>query len=525
MPSDRHTDSGIEVPVFATDTGPHELGSPGEFPFTRGVRADGYRSRPWTMRQYAGFASAEETNGRFHLLLERGQTGLSVAFDLPTQLGLDSDDPRAAGEVGRTGVGIDSVEDMARLFDGIPLGDGVSTSMTINAPASMMLLLYELVGTGQGAAAGDLRGTIQNDILKEYCARGNYIFPPRPSMRLTTDTFRYASARLPRFNTISISGYHIREAGSTAVQELAFTLANGIAYVEAAIAAGLAVDDFAARLSFFFNAHNDVFQEIAKFRAARRLWAHIMRDRFGALEPRSQALRFHAQTGGSTLTAQQPEVNIVRVALQAFSAVAGGAQSLHTNGFDEALALPTEHSATLALRTQQVLAFEAGTTATTDPFGGSYYIEMLTDELEAGARALIDEIDAMGGAVAAIESGAVQDRIEEAAFAYQRGIEDGSLVVVGVNRYQDAGRAEPELHRLDPAAEQRQADRTREFRAGRNPEAAAARLAAVRAAAVASDVNLLEPMRSALAERCTIGEICDVLREEWGTYDALIAGR
>jgi len=524
VPSDRRTDSGIAVPVVATDSGPHDLGLPGEFPFTRGARADGYRSRPWTMRQYAGFASAEETNGRFRLLLERGQTGLSVAFDLPTQLGLDSDDPRAAGEVGRTGVGIDSVEDMARLFDGIPLGEGVSTSMTINAPASLLLLLYELVGTGQGADPSDLRGTIQNDILKEYCARGNYIFPPRPSMRLTTDTFRYASARLPRFNTISISGYHIREAGSTAVQELAFTLANGIAYVEAAIAAGLAVDDFAARLSFFFNAHNDVFQEIAKFRAARRLWAHIMRDRFGALDPRSQALRFHAQTGGSTLTAQQPEVNIVRVALQAFSAVAGGCQSLHTNGFDEALALPTEHSATLALRTQQVLAFEAGTTATTDPFGGSYYIEMLTDELERGAQALIAEIDGMGGAVAAIESGAMQDRIEEAAFAYQRGIEDGSVVVVGVNRYQDAGRVEPELHRLDPAAERRQAERTQAFRAGRNADEAAARLAEVRAAAVASDVNLLDPMRAALAGRCTIGEICEVLREEWGTHDALIAG-
>jgi methylmalonyl-CoA mutase N-terminal domain/subunit len=524
VPSDRRTDSGIAVPIVAADTGPHDLGLPGEFPFTRGVRADGYRTRPWTMRQYAGFASAEETNERFRLLLARGQTGLSVAFDLPTQLGLDSDDPRAAGEVGRTGVGIDSVDDMARLFDGIPLGEGVSTSMTINAPASLLLLLYELVGTGQGVDPADLRGTIQNDILKEYCARGNYIFPPRPSMRLTTDTFRYAAGRLPRFNTISISGYHIREAGSTAVQELAFTLADGIAYVEAAIAAGLEVDDFAARLSFFFNAHNDVFQEIAKFRAARRLWAHIMRDRFGAKDPRSQALRFHAQTGGSTLTAQQPEVNIVRVALQAFSAVAGGCQSLHTNGFDEALALPTEHSATLALRTQQVLAFEAGTTATTDPFGGSYYIEMLTDELERGARALIDEIDEMGGAVAAIESGAMQDRIEEAAYAYQRGIEDGSVVVVGVNRYRDTGRVEPELHRLDPAAERRQAERTQAFRAGRNPDEAAARLADVRAAAVASDANLLEPMRAALAARCTIGEICEVLREEWGTYDALLAG-
>jgi methylmalonyl-CoA mutase N-terminal domain/subunit len=522
MPTDRATDSGIPVPLVASDNGPHELGEPGEFPFTRGVRGDGYRSRTWTMRQYAGFASAEETNERFRLLLDRGQTGLSVAFDLPTQLGLDSDDPRAAGEVGRTGVGIDSLADMERLFDGIPLGEGVSTSMTINAPASLLLLLYELVGTGQGAAACDLRGTIQNDILKEYCARGNYIFPPRPSMRLTTDTFRYASARLPRFNTISISGYHIREAGSTAVQELAFTLANGIAYVEAAIAAGLKVDEFAARLSFFFNAHNDVFQEIAKFRAARRLWAHIMRDRFGAEDPRSQALRFHAQTGGSTLTAQQPEVNVVRVALQAFSAVAGGCQSLHTNGYDEALALPTEHSATLALRTQQVLANEAGTTASADPFGGSYYIEFLTDELERRARELIEEIDGMGGAVTAIETGAVQDRIEEAAFAYQRGIEDGTVVVVGVNRFQDQGAVEPELHRLDPGLEARQAERTQAVRAGRDQTAATARLAEVRAAAT-SERNLLEPMRDALEAHCTIGEICEVLRAEWGTYDALQA--
>ena len=470
------------------------------------------------MRQYAGFASAEETNGRFRLLLERGQTGLSVAFDLPTQLGLDSDDPRAAGEVGRTGVGIDSVEDMARLFDGIPLGEGVSTSMTINAPASLLLLLYELVGTGQGADPGDLRGTIQNDILKEYCARGNYIFPPRPSMRLTTDTFRYASARLPRFNTISISGYHIREAGSTAVQELAFTLANGIAYVEAAIAAGLQVDDFAARLSFFFNAHNDVFQEIAKFRAARRLWAHIMRDRFGALDPRSQALRFHAQTGGSTLTAQQPEVNIVRVALQAFSAVAGGCQSLHTNGFDEALALPTEHSATLALRTQQVLAFEAGTTATTDPFGGSYYIEMLTDELER-RRAGADRGDRRH------RRRRGRDRDRRDAGPHRGG--GVRLPARHRGRLGGRGRREPlpgpgpgRARAAPPRPGRRGAAGGAHAGVARGPQRRTRRqpgwpTCAPRA--VASDVNLLEPMRAALAARCTIGEICEVLREEWGT--------
>jgi methylmalonyl-CoA mutase N-terminal domain/subunit len=500
-------------------TEPH-LPDAGTFPYVRGIRADGYRSRLWTMRQYAGFASAEETNERFRLLLDRGQTGLSVAFDLPTQLGLDSDAALAAGEVGRTGVAIDTLDDMARLFAGISLGGGVSTSMTINAPASLLLLAYELVGEAQGVPADDLRGTIQNDVLKEYAARGNYIFPPRPSMRLTTDTFRYASERLPRFNTISISGYHVREAGSTAVQELAFTLANGIAYVEAAIAAGLPVDSFASRLSFFFNAHNDVFCEVAKFRAARRMWARIMRDRFGARDERSLMLRFHAQTGGSTLTAQQPEVNLVRVALQAFSAVAGGAQSLHTNGFDEALALPTEHAATLALRTQQVLAHESGVVAVPDPFGGSFHVEALTDELERGATALIEEIDRLGGSVVAIETGVMQGHIEEAAYRYQRGIEDGSIVVVGVNRYVDEDEVAPELHRLDPASEARQVARTVAVRSARNAELAASTLVVVRDAARTSDVNLLPPMRAALAARCTIGEICDVLRAEWGTFDA-----
>src|SRR5256712_1491852 len=412
---DERSESGIELkPLYAAEDAPHPLERPGEYPFTRGPYRDMYRGRPWTIRQYAGFASAEETNQRFRYLLERGQTGLSVAFDLPTQLGYDSDDPRAVGEVGRTGVAIDSLADMELLFDGIPLGE-VSTSMTINAPAALLLLLYELVAEGQGVAGERLRGTVQNDILKEYCARGNYIFPPRPSMRITTDLFAYCAERLPHWNTISISGYHIREAGSTAVQELAFTLANGIAYCRAAVEAGLSPDEVGARLSFFFNAHNHFFQEVAKFRAARRLWARIMKTRFGVTNPRAQALRFHAQTGGSTLTAQQPENNIVRVAIQALSAVAGGAQSLHTNGFDEALALPTERSAKIALRTQQILASEAGGTDTADPLGGSYFIEALTDELEQSAWALIQQILDLGGAGAALQHGVVPDRNRQAA--------------------------------------------------------------------------------------------------------------
>src|SRR6187397_3331746 len=414
-----------------------------------------YRGRPWTIRQYAGFGSAEETNARFRYLLERGQTGLSVAFDLPTQLGYDSDDPHALGEVGRTGVAIDSIEDMRLLFDRIPL-DGVSTSMTINAPASLLLLLYELVAEQQGVPGTALRGTVQNDILKEYVARGTYIYPPRPSLRIITDIFEYCERELPSWNTISISGYHIREAGSTAVQELAFTLSNGIAYAQAAVDAGLSPDDFGARLSFFFNAHNHFFQEVAKFRAARRLWAEIMRDRFGATNPRAQALRFHAQTGGSTLTAQQPENNVVRVAVQALSAVCGGAQSIHTNGFDEALALPSERSAHIALRTQQLLAHEAGGTDTADPLGGAYFIEALTDELEAKARELIARVDDLGGAVAAIEQGFVQREIEDAAYKHTAQVEAGEKVIVGVNRYQEE-EAEPiELHRLDPDAERRQ---------------------------------------------------------------------
>jgi methylmalonyl-CoA mutase, N-terminal domain len=515
----RETDSGIEVkPVYTAADATEELELPGDFPFTRGPYRDMYRGRPWTIRQYAGFASAEETNRRFRYLLERGQTGLSVAFDLPTQLGYDSDDPRAAGEVGRTGVAIDSIADMELLFDGIPLGE-VSTSMTINAPAALLLLLYELVAEEQGVTGEALRGTVQNDILKEYIARGNYIFPPRPSMRLTTDLFAYCAERIPRWNTISISGYHIREAGSTAVQELAFTLANGIAYCQAAVDAGLSPDEFGERLSFFFNAHNHFFQEVAKFRAARRLWARIMRERFGATNAKAQALRFHAQTGGSTLTAQQPENNVVRVAVQALSAVCGGAQSIHTNGFDEALALPTERSARIALRTQQLLAHEAGGTDTADPLGGAYFVEALTDELEAKAWELIEHIDELGGAVAAVEQGFVQGEIEQAAFHYQQEIEAGDRVIVGVNRFTEEESEPIELHRIDPEAERRQLERTARVRAERNAEEAEAAVAAVRRIA-AREGNLLVQMREALRARATIGEICNALREEWGTYDA-----
>jgi methylmalonyl-CoA mutase N-terminal domain/subunit len=515
----RETDSGIEVkPVYTADEAPRELEPPGEFPFTRGPYADMYRRRPWTIRQYAGFASAEETNARFRYLLDRGQTGLSVAFDLPTQLGYDSDDKRALGEVGRTGVAIDSLADVELLFAGIPLGK-VSTSMTINAPAALLLLLYELVAEQQGVPGDALRGTVQNDILKEYIARGNYIFPPRPSMRITTDLFAYCAARLPRWNTISISGYHIREAGSTAAQELAFTLANGIAYCRAAQAAGLSPDEFGVRLSFFFNAHNHFFQEVAKFRAARRLWARIMEERFGATNPRAQALRFHAQTGGSTLTAQQPENNIVRVAVQALSAVCGGAQSLHTNAYDEALALPTERSARIALRTQQLLAHEAGGTDTADPLGGSYFVEALTDELEQRALELIERIDDLGGAVAAIEQGWVQREIDDAAFRHTSQVESGERVIVGVNRFVEADAEPIELHRLDPAAERRQLERTARVRAERSASDADRALSAV-AAVARSEGNLLPPMRDALHARCTIGEICNVLREEFGTYDA-----
>jgi methylmalonyl-CoA mutase, N-terminal domain len=519
----RETDSGIEIkPVYTeADVAGRELEPPGDFPFTRGPYSNMYRGRPWTIRQYAGFASAEETNARFRYLLERGQTGLSVAFDLPTQLGYDSDDSRAVGEVGRTGVAIDSLADMETLLEGIPLGQ-VSTSMTINAPAALLLLLYELVAEKQGVGGEQLRGTVQNDILKEYVARGNYIFPPKPSMRITTDVFAYCHERLPKWNTISISGYHIREAGATAVQELAFTLAHGIAYCEAAVAAGLSPDEFGERLSFFFNAHNHFFQEVAKFRAARTLWARIMRDRFGAKNPRAQALRFHAQTGGSTLTAQQPENNVVRVAVQALSAVCGGAQSIHTNGFDEALALPSERSARIALRTQQILANEAGGTDTADPFGGAFFIETLTRELEERAWELIERIDELGGAVEAIEQGFTQHEIEEAAFTFERQVEAGERIVVGVNRFGEGEEEDVELHRLDPEAERRQIERTQRVRAERDTGGAEAALGRVREAA-RGEANLLPPMREALAARCTVGEVCDALREEFGTHDAHLA--
>jgi methylmalonyl-CoA mutase, N-terminal domain len=519
---DRKTESGIPVkPVYTAADAPGAPEPPGEYPFTRGPYPDMYRGRPWTIRQYAGFASAEESNARYRYLLDRGQTGLSIAFDLPTQLGYDSDDPRSQGEVGRTGVAVDSIADMEILLAGIPLAE-VSTSMTINAPASLLLLLYEIVAEEQGVASDRLRGTVQNDILKEYVARGNYIFPPKPSMRLTTDLFAYCAERIPRWNTISISGYHIREAGSTAVQELAFTLSNGVAYCRAAVDAGLSPDEFGARLSFFFNAHNDFFQEVAKFRAARRLWARIMKERFSATNPKAMALRFHAQTGGSTLTAQQPENNIVRVAIQALSAVCGGAQSLHTNSFDEALALPTEHSARIALRTQQVIAAEGGTTDTADPLGGSYYIEALTDELEARAWELIERVDDVGGAVEAIEQGFVQGEIEQAAFQWQQQVERGDRLIVGVNEYVEDEPERVELQRIDPAAERRQLERTARVRAERNADEASRALGAIRESA-RGEGNLLPPMREALRARCTVGEICEALRAEWGMYDALRA--
>jgi len=516
----RLTDSGIEIkPVYtAADLPPGELELPGQFPFTRGPYATMYRGRPWTIRQYAGFGSAEETNARFRYLLERGQTGLSVAFDLPTQLGYDSDDPLAEGEVGRTGVAIDSLADMEVLLEGIPLGE-VSTSMTINAPAALLLLLYELVAEGQGVPGDKLRGTVQNDVLKEYVARGNYIFPPRPSMRLATDLFAYCAERLPEWNTISISGYHIREAGASAAQELAFTLANGIAYCEAAVAAGLSPDAFGERLSFFFNAHNHFFQEVAKFRAARRLWAEIMRDRFDATNPRAIALRFHAQTGGSTLTAQQPENNIARVAIQALSAGCGGAQSIHTNSFDEALALPTEHAATIALRTQQILASEAGTTDTADPLAGSFFVEALTAELEQRARELIARVDDLGGAVAAIEQGWVQAEIDASAFRYQAEVESGERVIVGVNCFTEGEHPRVELLRVDPELERGQRERLAGVRAERDSTRCEQALAEVREVAD-GDANLLPPIREALRAQCTVGEICGALRELWGTYDA-----
>jgi methylmalonyl-CoA mutase N-terminal domain/subunit len=475
-----------------------------------------YRGRLWTMRQYAGMGSAEETNRRFRYLLDHGQTGLSVAFDLPTQMGFDSDHARAEGEVGRTGVAIDSVDDMARLLQGIPL-DQATTSMTINATAAILLLLYELVAEEQGVSPEKLGGTVQNDILKEYAARGTYIYPPEPSMRLVTDLFAYCADRIPRWNTISISGYHMREAGATAVQEVAFTLANAIAYVRAAIDAGLGVDDFAPRLSFFFACHMDFFEEVAKFRAARRMWSRIMTDDFGAKDPRSAMLRFHTQTGGATLTAQQPENNIVRTALEALAAVLGGTQSLHTNSFDEALALPSERAVKIALRTQQVIAHESGVPSTVDPLGGSYFVESMTNEIEGRAREDLDRIEGMGGAVAAIEAGWIQDEIHEAAFRIQQGVESGDRVVVGVNRFVEDREEPVELHRVDETAVGAQVDRLRALRERRDGEAVDRALKEVEEAARGTD-NLLYPMREALRARATLGEVSDALRRAFGEY-------
>jgi methylmalonyl-CoA mutase, N-terminal domain len=494
-----------------------ELGFPGEFPFTRGIQPTMYRGRLWTMRQYAGFASAEDSNKRYRYLLAQGVNGLSVAFDLPTQMGYDSDHPLAAGEVGRVGVAIDSIEDMSLLFDGIPC-DRVSTSMTINATAIILLALYIAVARRQRVPTRALSGTIQNDILKEYVARGTYIYPPRQSLRIVTDIFGYCERELPQWNTISISGYHIREAGSTAVQEVAFTFAHAIAYVEAAVAAGLDVDQLGQRLSFFFNAHNDFLEEIAKYRAARRLWARIMRDRFHATHPRAQQLRFHTQTAGSTLTAQQPDNNIVRVALQAMAAVLGGAQSLHCNGRDEALALPTEESARVALRTQQIIAAESGVANTVDPVGGSAAIEALTDEIERGATALIARIDRAGGTLAAIESGFIQGEIQESAYRAQVAIDSGESVVVGVNRFtDDHGAPAMDTLRIDPDVERRQIERVRAVRAGRSAVAWRGALDAVRLAA-ADGRNLVPPIIAAVEAGATVGEISDAMRAEFGEY-------
>src|SRR5215204_5932859 len=505
------TSSGIELPNdFNPDnTTPvdysKDLAEPGEFPYTRGVRRNMYRGRFWTMRQYAGFATAEESNARYKFLLGQGTTGLSVAFDLPTQIGLDSDDPLAAGEVGKVGVAIDSLEDMERLFDGILL-DSVSTSMTINATAAVLLCLYIAVAKKQGVVPDKLQGTIQNDILKEYIARGTYIYPPNPSLRLVTDIFAYCASEVPNWNTISISGYHIREAGSTAVQEVAFTIADGITYVEAAIQAGLKIDDFAPRISFFFNAHNNLLEEIAKFRAARRLWARIMRERFNARDPRSLMLRFHTQTAGSSLTAQQPEVNVVRTTIQALAAVLGGTQSLHTNSMEEALALPTESAARVALRTQQVIAYESGVTDTADPLAGSYAIEHLTKEVEARASEYLKKIDAMGGMLRAIETGYVQREIQESAYQYQKAVEAREQVVVGVNRYQVEEEPPVNVLRIDPALEQAQVERVRALRERRDARAVTNALAKLQEAAGTTE-NLLPRILECVESYASVGEI------------------
>jgi methylmalonyl-CoA mutase N-terminal domain/subunit len=511
------TPSGISFDIVYGDA---EF--PGEYPFTRGVHPTMYRSRLWTMRQYAGYASAEESNRRYRYLLQQGQTGISVAFDLPTQLAMDADDPLAVGEVGKVGVSISTLDDARELFDQIPL-DKISTSMTINAPAAILLALYIAVAKEQGVAENKLRGTVQNDILKEYAARGLYVFPPRPSMRLVTDIFAYCKDHVPHWNTISISGYHIREAGSTAVQEVAFTLANAIAYVEAALKAGLNVDDFAGQLAFFFNAHNDFLEEIAKFRAARRLWAKIMRERFEAKDSRSCMLRFHAQTGGSTLTAQQPMNNVARVTIQALAAVLGGAQSLHTNSMDEALWLPTEESVRTALRTQQIIAYESGVANTADPLGGSYVVEYLTDEIERRAKALIDEIDRMGGAVQSIESGWMQSQISEASYQYQKSIESKDRIIVGLNEFKtggEKGEGDRQITKFkaDPTVEACQRARLADWRAGRDGTKAAELMAHLEQAARGSD-NLMPCLIACVENGLTVGEIGKVLRKTFGEYE------
>ncbi|MEV4919992.1 methylmalonyl-CoA mutase family protein [Streptomyces tirandamycinicus] len=518
----RDSESGLPIePVYGPDDlegwDPGEkLGDPGSYPFTRGVHPSMYTGRLWTMRQYAGFGTAAESNARYKQLIAHGTTGLSVAFDLPTQMGHDSDAPIAHGEVGKVGVAVDSIEDMRTLLDGIPL-DQVSTSMTINAPAALLLLLYQLVGEEQGVPADRLTGTVQNDVLKEYIARGTYIFPPKPSLRLAADLFGYCRTEVPQWNTISISGYHMAEAGATPVQEIAFTLADGIEYVRTALAAGLHVDDFAPRLSFFFVARTTILEEVAKFRAARRIWARVMRDEFGARNPKSLMLRFHTQTAGVQLTAQQPEVNLVRVAVQGLAAVLGGTQSLHTNSFDEAIALPTAKSARLALRTQQVLAYETDVAATVDPFAGSYVVESMTDDIEAAALELMRKVEDLGGAVSAIERGFQKSEIERSAYRVAQQTDGGERVVVGVNRFTLDEEEPYEPLRVDPEIEARQAERLAELRAGRDRAAVDAALGGLREAASGRG-NVLYPMKEALRARATVGEVCDALREVWGTY-------
>lgn len=519
----RLSESGLPVePVYGPqdlaswDPG-QQLGEPGAYPYTRGVHRTMYTGRPWTMRQYAGFGTAAESNARYRQLIAHGTTGLSVAFDLPTQMGYDSDAPLARGEVGRVGVAVDSVDDMRVLFDGIPLGE-VSTSMTINAPAALLLLLYQLVAEEQGVPADRLTGTVQNDVLKEYIARGTYIFPPAPSLRLTADIFRYCQAELPRWNSISVSGYHMAEAGASPAQEIAFTLADGVEYVRAAVAAGMDVDDFAPRLSFFFVARTTLLEEVAKFRAARRMWARLMREEFGAKNPKSQMLRFHTQTAGVQLTAQQPEVNLVRVTVQALAAVLGGTQSLHTNSFDEAIALPTDKAARLALRTQQVLAHETDVTATVDPFAGSYAVESMTDDIESAALELMDEVESLGGAVAAIERGFQKNEIERNAYRIAQQTDNSDRVVVGVNRFRLEEEEPYAPLRVDPEIEARQRERLERLRAERDGKAVTAALGKLRKAAGSRKTNVLHPMKEALRARATVGEVCDALREVWGTY-------